>query len=513
MPLALNRFRSWAASPRLWLVLAMAAGFALRAAYLGHGIPYGAGVDEPVIVERVVQMMRSGDYNPHFFDYPTLYIYAQLLVGIARFLWGAMAGEWQSLAAAPPEAFYLWGRVLTVLTGTATIALVYRIGRRWSEWHGVLAAGLLAVLPSAVRESHTVLTDTPLTFFTTLTLLLSLRALEVPGLVRLAIAGAAAGLAGATKYPGAVGVVMPLAVAGLTSGRTRDRVSRIAAVMGACVAAFALAAPYTFLDLPGFLNAFAYLSGGYAAENPSAWSTYVTHLRLNLGWPAFVLAAGGFVLALARSAAGPDRMRWLLLASFPAAYLLLLSMLGDRIYGRYALPILPPACLFVAGAAVPLCHLARFFRTATRESLVAVALAVLILLPPAARSVEYLTTRAKGTTAQLVVQWLERNVPAGARVVYEGGGQGIQFPEKRFRLSYVHKIGNRSYDEYLAAGEEYLVMCSAAFQPVMAAPQEHPDLARGYAELFRRAEPVAIILPTPDHLGPEYRVLAVRRAP
>jgi 4-amino-4-deoxy-L-arabinose transferase-like glycosyltransferase len=513
MSLPLNRLFSWTGSHRTWLALAIAGGFALRASYLNHGIPYGVGVDEPVIIGRVVYMMRSGDYNPHFFDYPGLYIYSQLFVGIARFLWGAMAGEWRSLAAAPPEAFYLWGRSLTVLIGTATIVLVYRIGRRWSEWHGVLAAGLLAVLPSAVCESHFVLTDTPLTFFTTLTLLLSLRALEVPGLMRLAMAGAAAGLAAATKYPGAVSVVMPLAVAGLASGRATDRPLRMPAVVGACVAAFALAAPYTFLDLPGFLNAFAYMSADFARANPTAWLTYLIHLRLSLGWPASVLALGGFVLATARCVGGPNRLRWFVLACFPVVYYLVMVTQGGILYGRYALPMVPAACLLVACAAVPLCSTARFFPTATRDWAVSVALALLILLPPASRSIEWLATMAKGTTAQLVVQWLERNVPAGTRVVYEGGGEGIQFPENRFRLSHIHSLASRSYQDYLAAGDEYLIASAAAFQPAMAAPQKHPDLARSYTELFRRAEPVAIILPTTEYLGSEYRVLAVRRLP
>jgi hypothetical protein len=120
---------------------------------------------------------------------------------------------------------------------------------------------------------------------------------------------------------------------------------------------------------------------------------------------------------------------------------------------------------------------------------------------------------AKGTTAQLVVQWLERNVPAGTRVVYEGGGEGIQFPENRFRVSHIQRLASRSYQDYLAAGDEYLIASAAAFQPAMAAPQKHPDLARSYTELFRRAEPVAIILPTTEYLGSEYRVLAVRRLP
>jgi hypothetical protein len=119
---------------------------------------------------------------------------------------------------------------------------------------------------------------------------------------------------------------------------------------------------------------------------------------------------------------------------------------------------------------------------------------------------------AKGTTAQLLVQWLERNVPAGSRLVYESGW-GIQFPANRFRVSYIHKLGSRSYEDYAAAGEDYLLACSAAFEPALAAAQAKPALARGYMELFSRAERVATISPTEDFLGPEYRVLAVKRLP
>jgi len=106
------------------LAVVIAGGVALRAWHLKHGVPYGVGADEPAIIERVLRMMRSGDYSPHFFDYPTLYIYLQLLVGIVRFMWGAIAGEWRWLTGITPEAFYLWGRSLTVLFGVATVALV-----------------------------------------------------------------------------------------------------------------------------------------------------------------------------------------------------------------------------------------------------------------------------------------------------------------------------------------------------------------------------------------------------
>ena len=137
----------------------------------------------------------------------------------------------------------------------------------------MLAAGLFAVAPTAVREAHFVLTDTPLAFFTALALLLSLRALEEPGLTRLALAGAAAGLAGATEYPGMVSAVMPLAAASLLAAPAGVRLSRVAAVVGSGAAAFVLAAPYTVLDLPGFLNGFAELSSVHACANPDAWRT------------------------------------------------------------------------------------------------------------------------------------------------------------------------------------------------------------------------------------------------
>ena len=56
--------------PRAVLLLVLAVAAVLRFWSLGYGIPYALGVDEPEIMERVVDMMKSGDFNPHFFDYP-----------------------------------------------------------------------------------------------------------------------------------------------------------------------------------------------------------------------------------------------------------------------------------------------------------------------------------------------------------------------------------------------------------------------------------------------------------
>jgi len=195
---------------RAGLVLALIAAALLRFWALSQGIGFSLGVDEPEIMERAVRMMKTGDLNPHFFDYPSLYMYVQAVVAVARFLFGAMDGRWASLAQAHTEDFYLWGRAVTAILGTATVWIVYRIGMRWGGRTALLSAALLAVMPMHVRESHYVLTDVPVTFLVMLTCLLSLRAHERATMAAFAVAGAAAGLAGATKYNGAVAVLMPL---------------------------------------------------------------------------------------------------------------------------------------------------------------------------------------------------------------------------------------------------------------------------------------------------------------
>src|SRR4029453_18947300 len=90
---------------------------ALRLAYVRAGVPYAVAVDEPQIMERVVGMMKTADFNPHFFDWPSLTTYLQLMLACLSFLWGAMHGSWTSLDQVTASNFYVAGRCLTALLG------------------------------------------------------------------------------------------------------------------------------------------------------------------------------------------------------------------------------------------------------------------------------------------------------------------------------------------------------------------------------------------------------------
>ena len=410
---------------RVALAIVLIAAAVLRFWALGRGIPYAVQIDEPEIVERAFNMMRSGSLNPHgFFDYPGLALYVQLVVSVVRFLAGAIAGEWNALAQVSGGDFYLWGRAVTAAFGVATVLLVYQIGMRWGARHALLAAGLLAVLPLHVRYSHYVLTDTLQTFFVTLTFLLSLAAHERNTVRAFAVAGAAAGLAAATKYSGGVAVLMPLLACWMTVPARPSRMKAALAIVAAMMAAFLAAAPYTLLDLPGFLNAFARLANEYRvtpAESPTIVYAKLL-LRHAFQWPALLLAAGGLGLGIVRLVRGPGRVRWALAVVFPVVYLWMIQRQG-LVFARYLLPVVPPLCVLAATAVVSGVSLLRRYEIprAPRTALIA-ALTIAALLPPALMSIRWDRDAARISTVDLAYDWILANVPRQSVVAIESRG-------------------------------------------------------------------------------------------
>jgi len=370
--------------------LVLVVGIVLRFAALGHGIPPAPGGDEPEIMDRVIRMMKTGDFNPHFFSYPGFYLYVQVVVGACRFLWGAASGLWTSLDQIDPAAFYVWGRAVTAAIGSATVFVVYAIGSRWGSRPALLAAGLMAVIPTHVRESHYVLGDVPMTFFVALAFLLTLRAHERGTLGALASAGAAAGLAAGTAYYGGAALLLPVAAVSMTPVLAGRRGRGLLVTLASAAAAFVLVAPCTLTDLPGFLDAVAASPpgvAGVAAGRGAGWLFYLQRLQAALWWPGSILLVGGFGLAFVRAFKEPGRLRFALLVVFPLAYFWFIST-REFLVARHLLPILPFVSLLVAIAVVSgVSLLRRFDIPRTARTLLIVTGTVAALLPPLVTSI------------------------------------------------------------------------------------------------------------------------------
>lgn len=495
---------------RTGLLLTLTAAVLLRVWGLAHGIPFSVGVDEPEIMDRAVRMMKTGDFNPHFFDYPSLYIYVQVIVAIARFISGAVAGKWGSLGEASTFDFYVWARAVTAITGAATVWIVYHAGLRWGTRTALLAAIIVAVMPMHVRESHYVLTDVPMTFFVTLTFLLSLRASERPAMASFALAGVAAGLAAATKYTGVLAIVMPLMACVMTQSTLTTRLQAALAVLAACLAAFFVAAPYTLLDLPTFLNQFARLASLYRSQvvSGSIALIYFKHLRNALHWPATLLVVIGIGLGLTRASVGPERLKWMLATVFPLLYFWFVSH-QHIVFGRYLLPILPFLALLAAAAVtwivsrVPRSRVSRGWRKA-----IAASLMLLAVVPVSIEAIRFDAALSRTWTTEIAYRWLLANVPAGSSITIET--RGLLLPPS-YRSSNVVQLRLQSTGQYAANGVNYLVASSQVYGPFTADPRSYPDEYGDYVRLFRETQEVARFIPSNEHPGPEVRVLKVMR--
>lgn len=495
----------------LFSVLALAA--ALRLYRLDVGIPFAIGIDEPEVVGRAVQMMRTGDFNPHFFDYPSLTLYLHMLLAIARFIAGAAAHEFTDLRQVDVTDFLLWSRALTAAMGVGTVYVTYRVGLHWDRATALLAALLLAVAPMSVREARFALTDTPLALGVAATLWASLVAHQRRTSRSFVVAGAVAGLAMGIKYTAGLAVLLPLIAAWGSAGHPRVRFEWTLRVVVGWVLSFLIVAPYTVLDLPAFLNGFAGLMTAYRPrpmEEPAA-ITYLKHLRITLGWPAALALGAGVALAAWHVVRGPARTRWALLVAFPALYFLVISR-QSLIFGRYLLPMLPGACLLVSVAVMALMRSVRVAGVAGdapgRTLLVAGVLVALIVVPPGVTSATILRQASRTSTQAEAYRWLVTHAPDGAVVAVEKSE--VRLSGARYRPVYLTWLTDRTYEEHALAGTRYLVATSQMYGPVLDQPQRNPPRYKAYMTLFAQVTEVARFTPKPGQPGPEIVIYEMR---
>src|SRR5439155_1355509 len=137
---------------RLMVLLVMGAGAALRFWGIQFGLPDDfARPDEEKLIGAALNILQ-GDPNPHFFLYPTLFIYVMsaayaVLSGVER-LAGATASraDFVAQSIADPSLLHLTARLLAAAAGVATIPDLYSAVRRVSSARAALiASGFLAV--------------------------------------------------------------------------------------------------------------------------------------------------------------------------------------------------------------------------------------------------------------------------------------------------------------------------------------------------------------------------------
>ena len=402
-----------------WLILAVAVGAALRLYGLGFGLPYlHARPDEEVATGIAVQMLESGDLNPHFFHWPSLTFYVlaamfwlnKTLVGLA----------FPDIVYSSADYFHI-ARGVVAAFGASTMVLVYRIGQRIeSDTIGVVATALFAVAILHVRDSHFAMTDVLATCFATASLAQVLRALNHPHPAKafkwFAMAGFSGGLAASTKYnAAAVAVAMAAAqVVWVLRERRLTALRPSVAYSLLFVVGFLAATPYAVLDYPKFkedlIFDITHLSGGHGIDLGRGWIYHLTHsLPFGLGPTIFFAALIGIVPLVRRH----GRYAFILGSYALTLYIILGS--GFTVFFRYMMPLVPVACVV---AALGVTQIAAWLGGSSR---VFAAVVVLTVGPCLVNSVWFDVLLARTDSRVLAARWLEPQLEPD-HTLHDAGG-------------------------------------------------------------------------------------------
>ena len=402
-------------------VVLAAAG--LRLWGIGFGLPHPmTRPDEEFLIGKAMGFF-SGDFNPHFFEWPSLYFY--VVHAVLRVVYGVgyLTGvyrdtnEFVQISAADPAWIYLTLRSMSAAAGVATVVVVHGICRVLLDRRTAsIAAALLAVAYLHVRDSHFGVLDVPLT----LLIAIAIRFLATawvssrPGL-SLALAGTAAGLASSVKYNAAALLVPCAATVCLKVFYERpDRRGNVLLGGLACIALFAAAflagSPYVLLDYEAFREGIdaqvTRLTGGHGIAIANVWTQQLTFsLWYGVGGPV-LLAAGPGLVALAQR-------NWrvaVLLSAFPVAYFAVIGS-GHTAFIRYATPLVPFVCVFAAVAIVAAAGLA-----GPRAKVAAAVITVLVALPSTLTTVRFDRMLTQRDNRVIAAEWLAAHVGEEERV-------------------------------------------------------------------------------------------------
>ena len=308
----------------------------------GSGSPGWAGgsrtfntrPDELTMIKVGLQC-GTGDFNPHAFFYPSLLGYVLFVCYVV------LAGYWKligSIASAgdvfirfaqDPSAFFLSARLISALAGTATVGVVYWLGRRiYGTRVGLAAAFLLAVAWLPVRDSHFGCVDTPMAFLGTLSLVPAWNVYQRGARRDYLWAGVLIGLAASTKYYGAAAAVA-IAAAHVLRARPngeRPRLADLVAAGLASAATFLVTSPFVVLNLPEFWRDFHTvvfsLQGGHLEVSVMrAWRYHLLYtLPRGLTVPIFLAGMVGLAGVFVR-----DWRRALVVFSYPLVFFALIG--------------------------------------------------------------------------------------------------------------------------------------------------------------------------------------------
>lgn len=440
------------ASPprRIWtvgcLVLFLIAGFSIRFIYALPDPDPRRFWDERVGLWNVYSLVAEGNLRPQNALYPALsYLPHAGVIAAAEGVHRLTGVE--ALSMLDPEDPYglsgralLVARMVSVIAGTLTLAVVFLLGRRLaSPLVGLVAAAIVSASWAHLFVSVKFKPDVLAVLFALVAFWWVLDVGERPTAGRYALAGLGVGLSASTKYLGASMAVPLVAVALSTAGKELRTWGRLALAGATTLATFVLLNPWLGLivkDVPR-------IQADYQRKAEAAGATHWTMFLEEARWivqdhrpVVAVFVALGLAGLVARAAGrlegSPGRVQSVAVLAAVAGHSVFYALSTAHFRDWNYLPVLPFTAFAAAWAMVGLSRwgVARLpprARAPVRSSLWATVLALFLWFP---LSLTY--TACVPTTWELASRALGDLDGAPALIVY---GEGVRSEIERDRGS------------------------------------------------------------------------------
>jgi hypothetical protein len=420
-----------------------------------YGLPYVYFPDEAVLVNHAVGF-GTGDLNPRYFIYPSLYMYVLFVIYGIGYVGGWLTGMFTStndlvrLFFKDPAFFYLPGRLIAAFSGALSVGVVYALARRaYNRSVGLIAAAFLAFSVLHVSYSHYVKTHVPAGLLVIVGLWWAWSIYSgKDGWRHYLIGGLIAGLAASTIYHAGF-VLISIIVAHVLRWRDSSSATQIQLlspkILGAGLAsfvAFAFTTPFAILDWSTFKGditstAAVFHQGGFW-ERGIAYP--FTSIMDSIGWPVGFVCLAGLAYALVRRQSAD-----IIILSQPL-FLGGFLMLFRAKEAQHMLIAFPALCIL--GAVLIVDFISRLVRPQTLCVPVTTLSTILLLYAPAKESFQLSYRLTLPDTRTLAKEWIQRNVPPSSKIAMDSGKYYLSTFGPPLPLS------RRTLEQFIARAEE-----------------------------------------------------------
>ncbi|MCP4663336.1 MAG: glycosyltransferase family 39 protein [bacterium] len=490
------------------LVVAVLVGFA----GIGHEVGKGYYTDEGHYLHHANEI-NSGKPFTRSFVYPhLLYHLDAFALWLASLFPAPVAWLSQGLFGVGDPAAIPWLvlRLVTAAMGVLTVVPVFILAHRLGgPLAGTLAGGLTALAVQYHKGFQVNICDVPSAFFATLCLMFVGRLAERERTADYVLAGVAAGLAAAAKYP--AGLVAVAIVGVYLVHRIRERRFGWGLLWAGLVSLGTFVALHpSLLVFPEaalfgprgfFFGVRQYAQGGWiGVKPPSNTLYYAEQLLANFRLPAVLVAALGLV--------GLERRQWrrlLELLPYPAAFLVLICSM-NMVVVRNLFPVIPALAVLLGVAAAAMMPL-----LLRRPVSAAPAVAAVVLVLPAAGTFQQTMGLARASTREVMSAWVREHIPRGAGILKESytpdfAAHEYQVVQRRFAFRIPQeRLQDPQFDFLLLAGSAYYRF----FRP----ENQSEHRANWYRNVFDTHRLLHEVEPDRFRLGPRLRLYRLEGRP